>query len=63
LIGPTETIRKRTSQYIVIKPVRENKGESAKKILYKLKGLFPEAQIDLDWLMQILPNGGSKTIK
>lgn len=63
LIGPTETIRKRTSQYIVIKPARESKGGSAKKILHKLKEIFPDAQIDLDWLMQILPNGGSKIIK
>jgi predicted ribosome quality control (RQC) complex YloA/Tae2 family protein len=60
IIGPIETIRKRTNQYIIIRPARETKGESAKKILYKLKEKFPGAAIDLDWLMQILPNGGSK---
>ncbi len=60
LIGPPETIGKRTSKYLVIRPARETKGESAKKILYKLKELFPDSAIDLDWVMQILPNGGSR---
>jgi predicted ribosome quality control (RQC) complex YloA/Tae2 family protein len=63
LIAPPETIKKRTAKYLLIKPARESKGESAKKILHKLKELFPEAQIDLDWIMQILPNGGSKIAK
>jgi len=60
LIAPIETIRKRTSEYLVIKPARETKGESAKKILHKLKEIFPDSAIDLDWVMQTLPNGGSR---
>jgi len=63
IIGPPETIGKRTSKYLVIKPARETKGESAKKILHRLKELFPDGQIDLDWVQQLLPNGGSRLIK
>jgi predicted ribosome quality control (RQC) complex YloA/Tae2 family protein len=63
LIAPVETIRKRSSQYLVLKPARESKGESAKKVLHLLKAMFPGTQIDLDWVQQLLPNGGSKPIK
>jgi predicted ribosome quality control (RQC) complex YloA/Tae2 family protein len=63
VIAPLETIARRTTKHICIKPAREPKGESAKKILHKLKELFPGAQIDLDWVQQILPTGGSKIIK
>lgn len=45
---------------IAVKPnPRETKGESAKKILFFLKKKFPEAQITIDDVLQILPNGGS----
>ena len=63
LIAPPETIKKRTSKYLAIKPARESKGESAKKILHALKEMFPDGQIDLDWVQQLLPNGGSRLIK
>jgi hypothetical protein len=63
LIAPVETIRKRSNQYLVLKPARESKGESAKKVLHLLKAMFPGTQIDLDWVQQLLPNGGSKPIK
>ena len=63
LIAPIETIKNRSSQYLVLKPARESKGESAKKVLHLLKAMFPDSQIDLDWVLQILPNGGSKPIK
>jgi predicted ribosome quality control (RQC) complex YloA/Tae2 family protein len=41
---------------------RETKGESAKKLLKKLRELFPEAEIDLDLVLQLLPNGGSRIV-
>jgi predicted ribosome quality control (RQC) complex YloA/Tae2 family protein len=63
IIGPAETIRGRTNDYLVIQPARETKGESAKKILHVLKEKFPQAQIDLDWLMQLLPTGGSRLVR
>lgn len=63
LVAPPETIRKRTSKYLTIRPARESKGESAKKILHALKEMFPDGQMDLDWVQQILPNGGSRLTK
>jgi predicted ribosome quality control (RQC) complex YloA/Tae2 family protein len=62
-VAPKETVSKKTDKYLLLRPARETKGESAKNILYKLKVLFPEAPIDIDWLLQVLPNGGSKIVK
>lgn len=63
IIGPLETIKKRVSQYLILRPARETKGESAKKVLHALKEMFNDSRIDLDWVQQLLPNGGSKIIK
>jgi predicted ribosome quality control (RQC) complex YloA/Tae2 family protein len=63
LIGPPTALRKRTTDFLLLKPTRETKGESAKKILHALKEKFPDAAIDVDWLLQVLPNGGSKVVK
>jgi len=50
-------------KFILIKPdKRETKGNSAKKIFTELKRLFPEKKFELDWIIQILPNGGSKIV-
>jgi predicted ribosome quality control (RQC) complex YloA/Tae2 family protein len=38
------------------------KNEVAKRLLKAMTALFPEGNVDLDWLMQRLPNGSS-TIK
>lgn len=46
---------------IIVKPnFAKTKGESAKKILFELKKKFLDAQITIDDILQILPNGGSK---
>ena len=60
LIGPTATIKKRTNDFLVIKPTRGTKGESAKKFLYSIKKKWPNSVVDLDWVIQLLPNGGSR---
>jgi len=51
------------SKFILIKPdKRESKGNTAKKLFIKLKALFPENKFELDWIIQVLPNGGSKIV-
>ncbi len=60
LAGPPEAIK---GKGVIISPGPGTKHEAAKKILAELEKIFPGIQADVDWLMQILPNGGSKIIK
>ena len=50
-------------KFILIKPdAKETKGNSAKKLFIKLKELFPDKKFELDWIIQVMPNGGSKIV-
>ncbi len=60
IIGPPAEI---PGKGIIIAPGPGTKHTSAKQVLSELTRTFPDAKVDLDWIMQILPNGGSKIIK
>jgi predicted ribosome quality control (RQC) complex YloA/Tae2 family protein len=51
-----------TAQVIIKPNPQETKGESAKKILFFLKKKFPKAEITIDDVLRVLPNGGSKVV-
>lgn len=57
-IVPAGTI---TEKKIILKPdAVKSKGESAKLIYKKLKEVFPDREFDINWVQEILPNGGSR---
>ena len=46
---------------IILKPdSRKTKGETSKTVFKKLKELFPDEQFNIDWVQELLPNGGSR---
>jgi len=48
-------------RFILLVPDKhETKGAMAKKLFVELKRLFPDKKFELDWIIQVLPNGGSK---
>ncbi|RLG21614.1 hypothetical protein DRN74_01790 [Candidatus Micrarchaeota archaeon] len=59
--GKLQTLPYKTNEKaFLIKPGgSSSKHETAKKLLKLLKEAFPDADIDIDWLMQRLPNGNS----
>jgi len=59
VIAPENAIKKHTSAYLIITPGDGTKNDAAKLIFKKRKEMFPQAQFDIDWLLQLLPNGGS----
>lgn len=58
LIKPVELIK---GKKVVIKPdIKKSKGESSKLVLKKLKEIYPDKSIDVNWVQDLLPNGGSR---
>lgn len=58
VIKPVDLIK---GEKIIIKPdTRKDKGESTKLVLKKLKELFPDKDFDINWVQELLPNGGSR---
>jgi predicted ribosome quality control (RQC) complex YloA/Tae2 family protein len=63
LIGPENWIKKKPGKHILLVPdARKTKNETAKLVLKKMKELFPDAAVDIDWVQEILPNGGSRIL-
>lgn len=57
MIAPPSVLKKG----VVIKPdLKSTKGNSVKIIFKKLKQLYPDKQFDINWVQELLPNGGSK---
>jgi predicted ribosome quality control (RQC) complex YloA/Tae2 family protein len=57
-IMPLELIKGRK---IMLKPdAKKSKGETSKLAFKKLKELFPEGNFDVNWVQELLPNGGSR---
>jgi predicted ribosome quality control (RQC) complex YloA/Tae2 family protein len=51
-------------KFITIVPdTKLTKGESSKTIFRKLKELYPEAEFDVTWVQELLPNGGSRIVQ
>ena len=60
MIAPSSVLKKG----VEIKPdLKSTKGNSAKIIFKKLKELYPGKQFDINWVQELLPNGGSKVTK
>ncbi len=60
MIAPPSVLK----EGVVIKPdLKSTKGNSAKIIFKRLKELYPEKQFDVNWVQELLPNGGSKIVK
>ena len=60
MIAPPQVLKKG----VTIKPdLKATKGNSAKIIYKKLKEIFPNKQFDINWVQELLPNGGSKITK
>jgi predicted ribosome quality control (RQC) complex YloA/Tae2 family protein len=45
---------------VIVPDLKSTKGNSAKIIYKKLKELFPKKNFDINWVQELLPNGGSK---
>ncbi|MEM0372532.1 MAG: NFACT RNA binding domain-containing protein [archaeon] len=46
---------------VIIRPdAKKTKGESSKFVFKKLKEIFPEEEFDVNWVQELLPNGGSR---
>ncbi len=57
MIAPPSVLRKG----VAIKPdLKSTKGNSAKLIFKKLKEIYPDKLFDVNWVQELLPNGGSK---
>jgi predicted ribosome quality control (RQC) complex YloA/Tae2 family protein len=62
-IQPEFALKDKQAKHVVIKPGRGSKGDAAKTLLKMLKHMFPKADIAVDDLLQVLPNGGSTMVK
>ncbi|NYZ79899.1 DUF814 domain-containing protein [Candidatus Micrarchaeota archaeon] len=46
---------------VTLKPdVKKSKGETSKLVFKKLKEMFPNEAFDVNWVQELLPNGGSR---
>lgn len=63
VVQPESALKDKSADYVLIKPAYGSKGDAAKMVLKKLKAMFPDAEITVDDLLQLLPNGGSQIAK
>ncbi len=60
--GPESAIKKHAIAFVALQQGNEKKSDAAKKILALLRKKVSEAAIDLDEIMQMLPNGRMKVV-
>ena len=60
--GPESAIKKHAIAFVALQQGNDKKSDAAKKILALLRKKLPEAAIDLDEIVSMLPNGGIKIV-
>lgn len=60
--GPESSVRNCTSAFVLLSQGEDKKSDAAKKIRNVLQKKLPDAQLDLDEIVQVMPNGEFRII-